>query len=112
MHDTKRLIKAVCIFSPNVPRQQSLAGGAGGSHGLGAKALGLLFCQQALCLSDGMSNPYSSKQQMGQRLAGRGLLGFFFLWSSEILTQVEVVSSGVVTRNSVEQFVFGLGNRI
>jgi len=36
---------------PNVPRQVSLAGGAGGSHAMGAKALGLLFCQQALCLS-------------------------------------------------------------
>ena len=36
---------------PNVPRQVSLAGAAGGSHATGAKALGLLFCQQALCLS-------------------------------------------------------------
>jgi len=38
-------------FLANVPRQVSLAGGAGGSQGLGAKALGLHFCQQALCLS-------------------------------------------------------------
>jgi hypothetical protein len=45
------------IFLPNVPRQQSLAGGAGGSDGLIAKALDLLFCQQALCLSGGTSNP-------------------------------------------------------
>jgi len=36
---------------PNVPRQVSLAGGAGEPKTLGAKALGLLFCQQALCLS-------------------------------------------------------------
>jgi len=36
---------------PNVPRQVSLAGAAGGSQETGAKALGLLFCQQALCLS-------------------------------------------------------------
>jgi len=35
----------------NVPRQVSLAGGVGGSKENGAKALGLLFCQQALCLS-------------------------------------------------------------
>jgi hypothetical protein len=48
-------------FFFNVPRQQSLAGGAGGSQGLGAKALGLLFCQQALCLSGETSNPRSSK---------------------------------------------------
>jgi hypothetical protein len=45
------------IFSANVKGQQSLAGGEGGSQGLGAKALGLLFCQQALCLSGGTSNP-------------------------------------------------------
>jgi len=49
------------IFSANVPRQVSLAGGAGGSQGTGAKALGLLFSQQALCLSGGMSNWCSSK---------------------------------------------------
>jgi len=41
-------------FSANVPRQVSLAGAAGGSNEMGAKALGLLFCQQALCLSGGM----------------------------------------------------------
>jgi hypothetical protein len=39
------------IFLQNVPRQVSLAGGAGGTNASGAKALGLLFCQQALCLS-------------------------------------------------------------
>jgi len=61
----------IFIFLPNVPRQQSLAGGVGGSQGLKAKALGLLFCQQALCLSGGTSNPCSSKQPTGQRLAGR-----------------------------------------
>ena len=57
-------------FSANVPRQQSLAGGAGGSHGAGAKALGLLFCQQALCLSGGTSNRRSSKQPAGSRWVG------------------------------------------
>jgi hypothetical protein len=45
------------IILANVPRQQSLAGEAGGSQGLTAKALGLLFCQQALCLSGGTSDP-------------------------------------------------------
>jgi len=35
----------------NVPRQVSMAGGTGGSQEMGVKALGLLFCQQALCLS-------------------------------------------------------------
>jgi len=39
------------IFLANVPRQVSLAGGAGGSQKMGAKALGLLFALQALCLS-------------------------------------------------------------
>jgi len=34
---------------PNVPRQVSLAGEVGRSQKTGAKALGLLFCQQALC---------------------------------------------------------------
>ena len=34
------------------PRQVSLAGAAGGSQRMGARALGLLLCQQALCLSD------------------------------------------------------------
>jgi len=53
------LIGPLCL--PNVPRQQSLAGGAGGSQRLGAKALGLLFCQQALCLSGGKSDWCSSK---------------------------------------------------
>jgi len=43
------------IFSA-VPRQVSLAGAPGGSHTSGAKALGLLFYQQALCLSGEMSN--------------------------------------------------------
>ena len=38
-------------YSANVPRQVSLAGGNGGSNASGEKALGLLFCQQALCLS-------------------------------------------------------------
>jgi len=38
-------------FFADVPRQVSLAGAAGGSNASGAKALGLLFCQQALCLS-------------------------------------------------------------
>jgi len=41
----------VFILLANVPRQVSLAGGAGGSQETGAKALGLLLCQQALCLS-------------------------------------------------------------
>jgi len=49
------------MFLANVPRQVSLAGGAGGSHSTGAKALGLLLCQQALCLSGGTSNQCSSK---------------------------------------------------
>jgi len=48
------------IFLANVPRQVSLAGAAGGSQESGAKALGLLFCQQALCLSGGMSDWRSS----------------------------------------------------
>jgi len=48
-------------FSANVPRQVSLAGGMGGSQEMGAKALGLLFCHQALCLSGGTSNRRSSK---------------------------------------------------
>ena len=51
----------------NVKGQESLAGGEGGSQGLTAKALGLLFCQQALCLSGGTSDPCSSKQPTGQR---------------------------------------------
>jgi len=38
-------------FLPNVPRQVSLAGRAGGSQKMGVKALGLLFGQQALCLN-------------------------------------------------------------
>jgi len=41
----------IFILLANVARQQSLAGGKGGSQETGAKALGLLFCQQALCLS-------------------------------------------------------------
>ena len=73
-----RLARYVSLH--NVPRQQSLAGGVGGSQGLGAKALGLLFCQQALCLSGGMSNPCSSKQPTGQRFAGRACsVSSFFL---------------------------------
>jgi hypothetical protein len=48
-------------FFANVRRQVSLAGGAGGSQKMGAKALGLLLCQQALCLSGGTSIPCSSK---------------------------------------------------
>ena len=58
-------------FMPNVPRQVSLAGAAGGSHETGAKALGLIFCQQALCLSGGTLNWCSSKLLTGQRLTGR-----------------------------------------
>jgi len=42
---------ATAYFLANVPRQVSLAGGAGGTQTSGVKALGLLFCQQALCLS-------------------------------------------------------------
>ena len=61
----------------NVPRQVSLAGWAGGSHATGAKALGLLFCQQALCLSGGMSNWCSSKLLTGQRLTGRACSDYF-----------------------------------
>ena len=49
------------ISLSNVRRQVSLAGGAGGSQETGAKALGLLLCQQALCLSGGLSNRCSSK---------------------------------------------------
>jgi len=62
----------------NVPRQVSLAGGAGGSNASGVKALGLLFCQQALCLSGGMSNWRSSKLPTGQRLTGRACWAIFF----------------------------------
>ena len=40
--------KTRIYFLPNVPRQVSLAGGAGESNASVAKALGLLFCQQAL----------------------------------------------------------------
>jgi len=50
------MARARHIALSNVPRQVSLAGAAGGSQETGAKALGLLFCQQALCLSGGMSN--------------------------------------------------------
>jgi hypothetical protein len=39
------------IFFANVRRQISLAGGEGGSQKLGVKALGLLCCEQALCLN-------------------------------------------------------------
>jgi len=39
----------ICLA--NVPRQVSMAGGEGESHAMGAKALGLLFCQQALCVN-------------------------------------------------------------
>ena len=46
--------KSGLILSANVPRQVSLAGGMGGSNASGAKALGLLFCQQAMCLSGGI----------------------------------------------------------
>jgi hypothetical protein len=49
------LANEATLFQQNVPRQQSLAGVVGGLQGLGAKALGLLFCQQALCLSGGTS---------------------------------------------------------
>lgn len=47
----KKSMEYDLYFPPNVRRQVSLAGGAGGSQETGAKALGLLFCQQALCLS-------------------------------------------------------------
>jgi hypothetical protein len=67
------------IFSlPNVPRQVSLAGGNGESHEKGAKALGLLFCQQALCVSGGTSNRCSSKLPTGQRLTERVGSAIFF----------------------------------
>jgi len=59
------------ILSANVPRQVSLAGGAGGSNASGVKALGLLFCQQALCLSGGTSNLAFIETPDGQRLTGR-----------------------------------------
>ena len=59
------------IFLANVPRQVSLAGGSSGSNASGAKALGLLFCPQALCLSGGTSNRCSSKLPTGQRLTAR-----------------------------------------
>ena len=59
------------IYFANVPRQVSLAGAAGGSQTRGAKALGLLFCQQALCLSGGTSSWCSSKLPTGQRLTAR-----------------------------------------
>jgi hypothetical protein len=49
------------IFFPNVPRQVSLAGAVGGSQASGAKAIGLLLCQQAVCLSGETTNWYSSK---------------------------------------------------
>jgi len=49
------------ISVPNVPRQVSLAGGVDGSQASAAKALGLLCCQQALCLSGGTSKTCSSK---------------------------------------------------
>ncbi len=64
------LIAARHIFC-NVPRQVSLAGAAGGSNASGVKALGLLFSQQVLCLSGGMSKWCSSKLPTGQRLTGR-----------------------------------------
>jgi len=63
----------------NVPRQVSLAGTAGGSNKMGAKALGLLFCQQALCLSGGMSKWCSSKLPTGQRLTGRVCSAILFI---------------------------------
>ena len=66
------------FYSANVPRQVSLAGGAGGLQESGAKALGLLFCQQALCLSGGTSNRRSSKLPTGQRLTGRACSAFLF----------------------------------
>jgi hypothetical protein len=37
-----RWVKGAFLFC--VPRQVSLAGGAGGSQKMGAKALGMLFC--------------------------------------------------------------------
>ena len=67
------------IFSANVPRQVSLAGGVRGSQRMGAKALGLLFCQQALCLSGGMSKWCSSKLPTGQRLTGRVCSAILFI---------------------------------
>ena len=71
------------ILFPNVPRQVSLAGGAGGSQETGAKALGLLFCQQALCLSGGTSNWCSSKLLTGQRLTGRVGSAILFIYLEE-----------------------------
>jgi len=58
------------MFLPNVLRQQSLAGGAGGSQGLGAKGLGLLFSSQVLCLS-AWPRWTSLESEAGQRLAAR-----------------------------------------
>jgi len=63
--------------SANVRRQVSLAGTAGGSQATGAKALGLLFCQQALCLSAEPRQP-SLESEDGQRLAGRACSVYFF----------------------------------
>ena len=76
----------------NVPRQVSLAGAAGGSQRMGAKAHGLLFCQQALCLSGGTSNGCSSKLQTGQRLTARACSEYFY-HSSEIKAGPLTVSS-------------------
>jgi len=73
-------IAQMIFFSPNVPRQVSLAGGAGRSQTTEEKALGLLFCQQALCLSGRTSNRRSSKHPAGQRLTGRARSAMLFAW--------------------------------
>ena len=49
------------IFLPNVQSDRMAGGEACGSNGLGAKALRLLFCRQALRLSCGMSDRCSTK---------------------------------------------------
>jgi hypothetical protein len=71
-----RIRAAFFILLPNVPRQVSLAGGAGRSDEAGAKALGLLFSQQALCLSAESRLPWLESPH-GQRLAGRARSTYF-----------------------------------
>jgi len=65
------------IFLANVPRQVSLAGGVGGSHGKVVKALGMLFCQHPLCLN-AKPRTASLERPHGQRLAGRACSHIFF----------------------------------
>jgi len=62
--------KSEFILLANVKATHESPGTARGSNGLGAKALGLLFCQQALCLSGRTSDPCSSKQPTGSRWVG------------------------------------------